>query len=102
MITPQQADVGSTYRVRLLDRATLEYRRTLPRTVQDALHRGDRRVVVDCSSWAKFDLFLLSALVNCASVCHGEGAEFELENLSHDIRSTIEALGLASRLHLLA
>jgi ABC-type transporter Mla MlaB component len=100
MITLDQKTPTQTYRVRLEANAGAGYRRELHRAVVDALHRGDRRVVVDCASWAHLDLILLSALVNCATTCRDEGAEFQLENLDRQLRTTIEALGLAGRLEL--
>jgi hypothetical protein len=89
-----------TFRIALEAHPNQSYRRELLVRVADALSRGDRRVVVDCSAWSQLDLIVLSALVSCARRCNDGGAEFELENLDEAMRSRIRALSLGDRLGL--
>jgi anti-anti-sigma regulatory factor len=77
-------------------------RRQFRASVIEALCRGDRDVVVDCSEWRQLDLLMLSALVDCAELCAAQNAEFALDNLAADVRSRIVALSLGSRLGLRA
>lgn len=99
MIATSQT-TATTFRIELERQPTQSYRRELPLRVSDALRRGDRRVVVDCSAWSQLDLIVLSALVSCARRCDEEGAEFELENLDGTMRTRILALSLGERLRL--
>jgi anti-anti-sigma regulatory factor len=74
--------------------------RDLRTQVRQALHEGDRHLVVDCEGWNQFDLNVLSSLIQCASACREHGASFEIENMSNDIRENVRDLQLAGRLGL--
>jgi hypothetical protein len=94
-----QSTITPGYCIQLATAATSS-RRELRRGVGAALARGERRIVVDCGSWEKPDLILLSTLVSCARLCDEEGAEFELANLGGEMRTTLSDLKLSSRLGL--
>ena len=72
--------------------------RQLRSRVIEALERGGQHLVIDCDSWRALDVVMLSALVYGASACRARGATFELQNLSTEMRSHIEALRLGERL----
>lgn len=74
--------------------------RQLRSRVIEALERGERHVVIDCGSWRTLDVLVLSSLVHSASACRASGATFELQNLSAEMRTDIEALQLGPRLPL--
>jgi anti-anti-sigma factor len=74
--------------------------RALRANVVEALERGGRSVVIDCSGWEQIDFGILSALIQCASACRARAASFELVNLSPSMRSSIQALRLDARLGL--
>ena len=46
--------------------------------VRQALEDGDRHLVVDCEGWNRFDLSMLSSLIQCAAACREHGASFEV------------------------
>jgi anti-anti-sigma regulatory factor len=100
VIASHPETVPSFYRIRFQADPRIGYRREVRRRVAAALDRGERGIVVDCSSWSDLDLILLSALVDCATICEERGADFELENLTNELRARIEALHLGDRLHL--
>jgi anti-anti-sigma regulatory factor len=93
-------------------RSSHEYRVALPlrssaegsdakafgRELVEAVERGMRHVVVDCTEWRELDLGLLSALVRTADFFRSQGAKLELTNLSATITADIRALRLQSRL----
>jgi anti-anti-sigma regulatory factor len=68
--------------------------------VRQALQDGDRHLVVDCEGWNRFDLSMLSSLIQCAAACREHGASFEVANMSSDIRENVRDLQLAGRLGL--
>jgi anti-anti-sigma regulatory factor len=72
--------------------------RQLRSRVIEALEEGGRHVIIDCDEWRALDVVMLSALVHSASACRARGATFELQNLSREMRSHIEALRLQERL----
>jgi anti-anti-sigma regulatory factor len=90
----------SAYHVEVARDYETGYSRILRASVVEALDRGRRAVVVDCSGWQQLDFGVLSALIQCASACRARGASFELVNLSLAMRSSIQALRLDSRLGL--
>lgn len=92
----------ATYRVRLSREFDGEYRRQLRAEITAALACGSREFVVDCQSWDRIDLALLSVLIQCAKVCGDQQADFELVNVPHEVRSGIRALRLEHRLRLSA
>jgi ABC-type transporter Mla MlaB component len=67
-----------------------------------ALACGSREFEVDCASWERIDLALLSVLIQCAKVCGDQQADFELVNVPHEVSSGIRALRLVHRLRLSA
>src|SRR5262245_42796772 len=72
--------------------------RQLRARVIEALEGGGKHVIIDCDEWRDLDVVTLSALVYGASACRAHGATFELQNLSGEMRSHIEALRLGERL----
>ena len=75
-------------------------RRRLRNDVRDALLEGSSRIVIDCETWQELDLPLLGVLVQCATECERAGAQFELTHLSQEIRASVHALRLGTRLGL--
>jgi ABC-type transporter Mla MlaB component len=57
-------------------------------------------MVVDCHDWQKFDLSMLSSLIQCAAECREQGAAFEVNGLSSDLVAEVRSLGLSERLGL--
>lgn len=100
MIATNYETTPSAFRIRLQSNSGTDYRRELRDGVGTALDQGERRIVVDCSSWLELDLIVLSALVYCAKACDEQGAVFELESLRPDLWSRIDALRLGARLGL--
>jgi len=90
----------SAYHVEVARDFETGYSRTLRASVVEALECGRRAVVIDCSGWEHLDFGVLSALIQCASACRARGASFEIVNLSHAMRSSIQALRLDGRLGL--
>jgi anti-anti-sigma regulatory factor len=74
--------------------------RQLRRVVGDALERGERSIVVDCSAWNSPDVMMFSTLIGCAQLCAGQGVEFELMNLEGSVHATLRELRLTPRLNL--
>lgn len=72
--------------------------RLLLGSVKQALDVGDRHVVIDCAEWIQLDLGMLSTVIQCASRCRERGADFELVNLSDELRRAVHDLLLATRL----
>lgn len=72
--------------------------RALRSSVQQALERGDRHLVVDCVAWNDLDLRVLSSLIRCASECREQGASFEVTNIPNHIKEEVNALQLGERL----
>ena len=72
--------------------------RQLRSRVLEALEGGGEHVIIDCDEWRALNVVMLSALVHSASACKARGATFELQNLSREMRSHIEALRLEERL----
>ncbi len=72
--------------------------RLLLGSVNQALDGGDRHVVIDCAEWMQLDLGMLSTVIQCASRCRERGADFELINLSDELRRAVYDLLLANRL----
>jgi len=72
--------------------------RQLRSQVIEAIEGGGNHVIIDCDEWRALDVVMLSALVHSASACKARGATFELQNLSLEMRSHIEALRLEERL----
>ena len=79
---------------------TSRYSKDLRVQVRQALNEGDRHLVIDCADWNRFDLTMLSSLIQCAAVCREHGASFEVANMSNDIRESVRDLQLAGRLGL--
>lgn len=100
MIATNFEATRTAFRIRLRVGPGLAYRRELRAGIGKAVDQGERKIVVDCSSWQELDLILLSALVDCAAVCDERGVSFELEHLAEDLRSRIDALRLSERLGL--
>ena len=75
-------------------------RRVLREDVRIAVASGRQRIVIDCTNWSELDLPLLSILIQCARECETQGVEFEIANLSPQIRANIEALRLDRQLGL--
>lgn len=75
-----------------------QYGRDLRSDVRHALQHGDRHMVVDCEAWNELDLNTLSSLIQCASACREQGAQFEVTNMSTNIRAAVRALHLNERL----
>jgi anti-anti-sigma regulatory factor len=98
--TPSAALQVPACRIRIEASPTAVERRALQQQANEALLRGERRIVMDCSSWTHFDLVVLSTLVRVAGDCQDQGVEFELENLNTDMSNRIEALRIADRLGL--
>lgn len=92
--------MNSFYRIGLEQDDSPAYRRSLHRTVLLALERGERHIVIDCLSWSRLDLMVLSTLISCAAACEVHGAEFAIENLAGELQSGIEALRVSGRLGL--
>jgi ABC-type transporter Mla MlaB component len=90
------------YHVRLSREFDGEYRRRLRAEIVAALACGSREFEVDCGSWERIDLALLSVLIQCTKVCGDQQADFELVNVPHEVRSGIRALRLEHRLRLSA
>lgn len=98
MTAPQTPDV--TYGYVINSPIIPDTRRRLRGDVRDALLEGSSRIVIDCGSWQELDLPLLGVLVQCARECEHAGAQFELTHLSQEIRASVAALRLDSRLGL--
>ena len=81
-------------------RHTSYHAKDLRSRVREALQQGDRHLVVDCEGWNRFDLSMLSSLIQCAAACREHGASFEVANMSSDIRENVRDLQLAGRLGL--
>jgi anti-anti-sigma regulatory factor len=71
------------------------------RSLLEALDQGRRHVIVDCEEWKKLDLMLISALVQCAQAFANQGAQFELANLTPEMRANVRELRLQRRLKVL-
>lgn len=74
--------------------------RQLRRVVGDALDRGERHIVMDCSAWNTPSIVMFSTLIGCAQLCAGQGAEFRLTNLEGSVHETLRELRLTPRLNL--
>lgn len=88
------------YRVPIHPEKSGTDRRQLRRVVSDALERGERRIVMDCTAWNSPDVMMFSTLIGCAQLCAGSGAEFELANLEDSVHETLRELRIAPRLNL--
>jgi anti-anti-sigma factor len=88
------------YRIRLSKDFDGGYRRRLRAEIITALACGRRQFLVDCSDWERIDLAVLSVLIQCAKACGDRQADFELVNVSSEVRSSIYALRLEHRLRL--
>jgi len=93
---------SAAYHVSLADAPDFNYRRELSSSIIGALEHGKRKIVVDCSAWRQLDFSLLSVLVRCARAASIQGADFELVNLTGQLRANIHALRLEERLGLTA
>jgi len=71
--------------------------RELRSRVSRALEDGGR-LVVDCQHLNRFDVRVVSSLVQCAAVCREHGVQFEFTNMSSELRADLRALQLGHRL----
>jgi anti-anti-sigma regulatory factor len=100
VIAANVESISTAYYLELSPSGKAMEHRELKRSVLAALDQGQQRIVVDCSQWAELDLNALSTLVSCARVCGQRGVEFDVANLGSNMRATIHALRLGSRLGL--
>lgn len=77
---------------------TARHARVLRASVQESLQNGDRHLVFDCAAWSEIDVSMLSSLIRCAAACRDHGVQFEVENVSREMRERVRALGLNERL----
>jgi len=100
VIAANVESISTAYYLELGPSGSATEHRELKRSVLAALDQGQQRIVVDCARWSELDLSALSALVSCARVCGQRGVEFDVANLGPQLRATIHALRLGSRLGL--
>ncbi len=77
---------------------TARHAKALRASVHESLQHGDRHLVFDCEAWSELDVSMLSSLIQCAAACRENGAQFEVENVSREMKERVRALGLVERL----
>ena len=85
---------------RIPNAASMGDAKTLRESVKEALKLGARSLVIDCDSWSRLDMNVLSALIQCAAISREYGASFEVANVPDNILRDVRALRLEARLGL--
>lgn len=87
LTTSQHDDVTV---IRIDGQLTVGNRQELKTAVQDALDRGGRKLLLDCTSTGYIDSSGLGALVTIARRVREAGADMRIAGLNEDLRSLFE------------